>query len=314
MENLIFVINVVLPVFILVIVGYILKLSKLIDEVFIQKTSSFVYNISLPVLIFMKLYNVDINKAFDLKMILLVLSGILVTLLIGILTEKPLKLEPASKGVFVQGTFRSNYVIVGLAIISRMYGAESLAKASFLLLFALPLYNLLSVVVLTLPFHKFGPGTIKQTMYQIILNPLVIAVLLAIPFSLFQIPLAKPVATTANYLASIALPIALVGIGGTLELKKAIRASGAAMISSFVKIVLSPLIIVIMALLWDIKGEDLGILFIVFACPTAIASFVMAAGMKGNIKMAGNIVIISTLGSVFSLIVGLFLLKQFALI
>lgn len=151
LDDLLFIINIVLPVFLLVIVGIILKLLKIVDDSFVKITSNFVFKVSLPALVFMKLYNVDLERTIDVKMILIVISGIVLTYFIGFAIAKFYKLEPENEGVFVQGSFRSNYAIIGLAIILRMFGQEALSKASFLLLFALPIYNLLGVIALTLP-------------------------------------------------------------------------------------------------------------------------------------------------------------------
>ena len=144
-ENLIFIINVVLPVFLLVVVGILLKVFKVIEDGFIKTSSEFVYHVALPVLIFMKLYDVDIDSTYDSKMVILIVGGTVFTFLLALAIAKFLKLEAKNEGVFVQGAFRCNYAIVGLAIILRMYGTEAVAKASFLLLFAMPLYNLLAI-------------------------------------------------------------------------------------------------------------------------------------------------------------------------
>jgi predicted permease len=120
--------------------------------------------------------------------------------------------------------------------------------------------------------------------------------------------------TTGNYFAELALPLALVGIGGSLNIEKLKRASMLAFSSSIIKIVILPLILTLAAIFLGYRNNDLGIMFIVFACPTAIASFVMADVMGANSKLAGNIIMITTLGSVFTIAIGILLLKSFGLI
>jgi len=262
----------------------------------------------------MKLHNVEINQAFDTKMILIIIFGTLLTFVIGYIAAKYAKLEPANEGVFVQGAFRSNYAIVSMAIIIRMFGTDVAAKAAFLLLFALPLFNLLSVIALAMPFAKSDKLPARQIISEIAKNPLIIAVAISIIYSVLDIGLHSTIATTGNYLADTALPIALIGIGGSLNIKSLKQASNAAVGSSLIKIVFSPVVVVTIAWLMGIHGSDLGIIFLVFASPTAIASFVMTAGMKGNIKLAGNIIIVSTLGSIVTIILGLFILTFLDLI
>jgi predicted permease len=137
---------------------------------------------------------------------------------------------------------------------------------------------------------------------------------LAIPFSIIKFRFPDSVETTGNYLAEIALPLALLGIGGSINIHSIKEATGLAFGSSLIKNILAPLIATVAAYYIGIKGVDLGLIFIIFACPTAIVSFIMAASLKGNIRLAGNIVIISTLGSLLTMTFGLFILKLFALI
>ncbi|HEX9253189.1 MAG TPA: AEC family transporter, partial [Ignavibacteriaceae bacterium] len=112
----------------------------------------------------------------------------------------------------------------------------------------------------------------------------------------------------------LALPLALVGIGGSLNTENLKRASNLAISSSIIKIVIIPLVLTVGALLLGYRNDDLGIVFIVFAAPTAIASFVMADVMGANSRLAGNIIMITTLGSVFTISIGILLLKSFNLL
>lgn len=312
--ELLFIANVVLPVFLLVFIGILLRLINLVNDAFVKITSDFVYKVSLPALVFLKLYDVDLGRTFSLQMMAVVIIGTIAVYYISKFIALSLKLKPEDEGVFIQGAFRSNYAIVGLAIILRMFGPEAVAKASFYLLFALPVYNLLAVIVLNKPHNRGEKVNLTHTVKEIVLNPLIVGVIVAMPFSIFSIGLPGAIATTGNYLAEIALPLALLGIGGSFNMTSIKEASGLAFGSSAIKNILAPFIATIAAYYLGITGNDLGIIFVVFACPTAIASFIMAAGMKGNIRLAGNIVIISTLGSLITMTLGLFILKYLGLI
>ena len=177
----------------------------------------------------------------------------------------------------------------------------------------LPVYNVLAVIVLTVPKHQ-GKIKFKSIIADIIFNPLILAVIIALPFSFFKIRLPEMFISTGNYFADLALPLALVGIGGSLNMENLKRASTLAFFSSIIKIVILPLILTFTAIFLGYRNDDLGIMFIVFACPTAIASFVMADVMGANSKLAGNIIMITTLGSVFTIAIGILMLKSFGLI
>ena len=313
MEQIFFISNTVSPVFLIVALGYVLKRIGLIDYAFINLSSKLVFTVSLPMLIFVELSSVDFKSTFNLKQILFVYAMTLIAFTITWLITIPLIHNGKSRGVFIQGSFRSNYAIVGLAIISNLLGKNGLAKASIILVFLIPLYNILSVIALTVPVRKEKSLDYKKTLFEIIKNPLILAVVASLPFSFFKISVGPVILKTGEYLASIALPLALIGIGGSLNIKNLREASMLAFSSTFLKIILFPILFTLAAIKLGFRGDDLAMLFIIFGCPTAVASYVMAEAMGSNGKLAGNIVLISTLASVVTISAGLFILKIFGM-
>jgi len=312
-DNIVFTANIVAPVFLIIAVGYFAKRTKIINEVFVDVTSKFVFQISLPVFIFIKISQLDLSQAFEFDQIIYIYIGTIVTyLIIWAATIKFID-NPKDKSAYIQGAFRGNYAIIGLALISNLFGKDALGKATIILAFLLPLYNVLAVIVLTVPKHS-GKIEVKKAMIEIILNPLILAVIFALPFSFFKIKIPEMFLNTGGFLSELALPLALVGIGGSLNTENLKRASNLAISSSIIKIVIIPLVLTVGALLLGYRNDDLGIVFIVFAAPTAIASFVMADVMGANSRLAGNIIMITTLGSVFTISIGILLLKSFNLL
>jgi predicted permease len=312
-ENIVFTANIVAPVFLIIAVGYFAKRKKIINEVFVDVTSKLVFQISLPVFIFLEISTLDLSQVFDVDQITFITSATFITYLLIWVGTIPYIKNAEDKSAFIQGAFRGNYAIVGLALISNLFGDDALGKATLILAFLLPVYNILAVIVLTVPKHQ-GKIKFKSIFTDIIFNPLILAVIIALPFSFFKIRLPEMFISTGNYFADLALPLALVGIGGSLNIENLKRASSLAFSSSLIKIVLLPLVLTTAAFLLGYRNDDLGIMFIVFACPTAIASFVMADVMGANSKLAGNIIMITTLGSVFTIAIGILLLKSFSLI
>jgi hypothetical protein len=312
-DNIVFTANIVAPVFLIIAVGYLAKKRKIINEVFVDVTSKFVFRISLPVFIFLEISELDLSQVFDIDQIVFITSATFITYLLIWIGTFPYIKNPEDKSAFIQGAFRGNYAIVGLALISNLFGDDALGKATLILAFLLPVYNVLAVIVLTVTKHQ-GKIKFKSIIADIIFNPLILAVIIALPFSFFKIRLPEMFISTGNYFADLALPLALVGIGGSLNMENLKRASTLAFFSSIIKIVILPLILTFAAIFLGYRNDDLGIMFIVFACPTAIASFVMADVMGANSKLAGNIIMITTLGSVFTIAIGILMLKSFGLI
>lgn len=313
-DNIIFTSNVVAPVFLLVALGYFVKKINVINENFVDVTSKFVYSVSLPALVFINIAEIDLSEAIDFNQIIYIYAATLFSFFIVWIFSIPFIKEGKNLSVFVQGAYRSNFAIVGFAIISKLFGSFALGKAAIVLAFILPLYNILAVIILTVPLRKEKKLNIKSTVYEILFNPLIVAVIIGLPFSIYRIEIPSFINLTLGFLAELALPLALVGIGGSLNLQNIKKASGLAFTSSAIKIIFVPLLLTLGAYHFGYRDLDLGIMFVLFASPTAIVSFIMAEAMGANSKLAGNIVLISTVASVFTIAVGIVILKELALI
>jgi len=313
-DNIIFTGNVVAPVFLLVALGYFVKRINVINENFVDVTSKFVYSVSLPALVFINIAEIDLSEAIEFSQIIYIYSATLLSFFLIWIFSIPFIKDGKNLSVFVQGAYRSNFAIVGFAIVSKLFGSYALGKAALVLAFILPLYNILAVIILTVPLRKERKLNLKNTLYEIMFNPLIIAVVIGLIFSYFKIAIPSFINSTIGFLSELALPLALVGIGGSLNLQNIKKASGLAFTSSAVKVILVPVILTLGAYHFGFRELDLGIMFVLFASPTAIVSFIMAEAMGANSKLAGNIVLISTVASVFTIAAGIVILKELALI
>ncbi len=314
MQNFLLVLSLVIPVFLIVALGYVLKKAGLINDNFVKLSSKIVFTVSLPALIFSEISVIDLSEEVNFLVVVFIYAGTLISFGLVWITALVFVKKPTDQTVFIQGGFRGNFAIVGLALIANIYGSVNLGKASLVLAFTIPLYNILSVIALTVPLHKSDNFSYPGTLLEIVKNPLIIAVMAAIPFSVFNIPIPYTLSTTINYLAKLALPLALLGIGGFLDLGDLLHSSADAFFASVIKLVLIPIAATLAALWMGFRGDDLGIIFILFSCPTAIASFIMAEAMGSNSRLAANILLITTLGSVLTITLGLFILKENGLI
>jgi malonate transporter len=310
MQNLIFSLQVVAPVFIIVFLGVLLKRWQLINDLFITTSIKLAFNIAMPALVFIKIAETDFFQVFQPGQITFVLTATLISFLFAWLVSGYLTDNGRSKGAFIQGSYRGNYAIIGFAVILNMLGENGLAKAAIILSFVMPLYNVLAVIALTVPTRNEKNTHQGKIIKEILTNPLIIAAVLAFPFSFFNIPLHPILANTGNYLAALALPLALISIGGLLSFRSIQKRMREAFAAVFLKIVLFPLLFTALAYQVGFRGDDLGIMYVLFASPTAIASFIMAKAMDSDAELAANILLISTLGSVFTISIGVFILKS----
>ncbi len=311
LQSLQFTAGVVIPIFVIVVLGYLLQRTKLIDDAFINTASRLVFMVALPTLVFMSIASTDFHAVFNPAQLGFVFAGVLLSFsATWWLAARWIK-TPEDIGAFVQGAFRSNYGIIGLALSYNLFGNDGLSQASMLLALVIPMFNVLSVIALTVPMQERDGGgiSIRQIMGAVIRNPLIIAVLLALPFSYFGLHLPETLDTTGQYFANLTLPLALLTIGGTLDLKSLRRSSGMAFWSSAIKLVLVPVLMTSVAALMGFSGQDLAMLFVLFGSPTAAAAFVMARAMGANARLSANIILITTLGSIITLSSGIFILR-----
>jgi len=314
MQNILFSINTVAPVFLIIFLGLVLKRSNFIDDNFVRLSSKLVFTVALPALIFEELASTDFLTKFHIDQIIFSYTGILVFFILIWLLATILTDDGHNQGAFIQGSYRSNFAIVGLALISNIFGADAVEKAAIILAFIMPLFNILAVIALTYPLKKHKPVPISKTLLDIITNPLIIAMLVSLPFSFFHINIPEVFQTTIGYIADITLPLALIGVGASLNFRSLKNDFKLALLASFIKIMLLPMILTYIGYKIGFIGEDIGILFILFATPTAIASYIMADAMGSNQKLAGSIIMLSTLGSIFTISFGIYILRYLELI
>lgn len=310
METLLFTLNLVTPIFIIVFLGYFLRKLKLIDDSFSRKASKLVFSVCLPALIFIQLSGENLIAIINVKQLVFCYVGMILFYIFFWLVAARYIKNRRDQGPFIQGSFRSNYGVIGLAFAALMMTGAGMAKAALLLAVIIPLNNVLAVVALTLPTAQESTISKRKTLLAVFQNPMIVATIVSLPFSLFAIPVPEIMQKTGDYLAAMTLPLALLAIGGTLDIHTLRKDNTFALLGSFFKIILQPLVMVPVAIILGFRNDDLLLIFLLFATPSAVAGYIMADAMGCNARLAGNIVLISTAGAVVTMAAGIFLLKS----
>lgn len=299
--------DVTLPVFAMVFVGLILKRLKWIDSAFVSTASALVFRATLPTLIFLSLVKADLSVALDVSLMVFFAVATLGQFLLSWVWAHYCVVRE-NRGIYVQGAFRGNCGVVGLALAAGMYGNYGLSAGSLLLGVVIVMYNALSVVVLA----TYQPGQStdwRSLLKHVATNPLIISVFAALPFTAFSIPLPSWLVTSGDYFASLTLPLALICIGATLSASSIRDSRQVALGASLMKMVTLPVISTVAAWLLGFSGAQLGLLFLFFASPTAAASFVMVKAIGGNVALSANIIAITTLMASITVTLGVFTLR-----
>ncbi|BAP43490.1 auxin efflux carrier [Pseudomonas sp. StFLB209] len=299
--------NVTAPVFAMLFMGVFLKRIGAINDGFIVTASSLVFNVTMPALLFMGIVHADLSTALQPDLLIFfTLSTLLSFALLWGWAIWRIPFE--DRGVYVQGAFRGNNGVVGLALAASMYGSHGISVGAILAAMVILYYNALSTMILAVysPVIKSDPWSVIKSVLS---NPLIISVIVASPFAYYGVRLPTWFETSANYLAQMTLPLALICIGGTLSLASLRKSGKMAVGASLMKMVWLPLICTLAAWAYGFRGAELGILFLYFASPTAASSYIMARSANGNYELAAAIIVLTTLAAAVTTNIGIFLLQ-----
>ncbi len=316
MDNIIVSFNVIAPVFFLMVLGYLLvNYTSLADRQLTKQANAIVFKIFLPCMLFYNVYQSDIGAEIQsrIKLCIWAAGGLIILfILLCLIVPKVVKQEN-QQGVVIQGIFRSNYVIFGVAVVQNMYGSKSTTTAAILSAILVPMYNFLAVVALSI-FGEKRETDWKKIIMDIIKNPLILSSMLGVVFSLLGIRLPTAVDTTVQDLAKLSTPIAFMILGGDLDFSKV---KGNLKLSSVVltiKLVILPLIMIPMVAMMGYRDADLLSALLAYQTPVAVSSYIMAQQAGADGQLAGQLVVFSSVLSIFTLFVTIFILRTMGML
>ena len=306
--------TIVLPIFLIIGLGTLLKQLRLFDEAFLQQTNRLVYVVFLPLLLFYKIGKADFSSFFNAPLVIGSSLVIVIVFTLSYFYTGKRQYSAAIRGSFCQGAFRGNLAYIGLAICLNAYGEDGLTKAGILMGFLVPVLNLFAILALLLPHHGRDQEKPPSLIAQTILNPLIIASFLGIIWSFWSLPIPLIIDRSLNITTGLALPLALLAIGGGFSFERLKGDLKLAGLASAIKLVLLPLLAFLLLVPMGVTGSDLGIGILIAGTPAATATYIMAQQMKGDAELAGSIVMLSTLASAFSYTILLLLFKSTGLL
>jgi len=312
-DNLIFSLNATMPVFLMMVLGYILNKTSLVDDDFANKLNKFVFIAPLPVQIFKNLADADFHSVWNGKIVLFCFGATLLSILIlfgcsFLLKDKSLQAE------FIQGGFRSSQALLGAALLQNIYG--STGYLALILIGAVPLYNVTAVTILTImkPGGKLNRKTILKTLKGIVTNPIIISIVVGLLWSMLRIPQPVIFQKTVSSFAATAAPLGLIALGASIDFKKAAGCLKPSLVSSAFKLIILNALFLPLAVLMGCRGEMLVAILVMLASPTTVSCFSMARSMGHDGVLSSSTVMLTTIFSSFTLTGWLYLLKTLSLI
>lgn len=316
MENFIYSINVTMPIFLVMVIGYILKQIGMLNDNFVTVANKFNFKVTLPFMLFKDIAGVDIKAVFDIKYVLFcaIVSTICFWVVWG--TAKLLVRDKTIRGAFVQSSFRGSAAVMGLAFIQNIYGSS--AMGPLMIVSAVPLYNIFSVIVLTFEANDSTgidkKAKIRQAGINICKNPIILSILAGLIVGLLGIQFPTLVNKTVSNVAQMATPLALITIGAGFEGRKALAKIAPTMAASTIKLVLQPLVFLPVAAWMGFSGEKMIAILIMLASPTTPSCYIMAKSMNNDGVLTASVIVTTTLLAAFTLTGWIFILKSVGLI
>lgn len=317
LDSFLYSINAVLPMCLIMLLGRLLS-GRIVPKEFFELCDKLVFKVTLPLLLFQSVaeseFSLEDGDLFLFAFATVALSIAIPWILVPIFLK-----DNAKRGALIQGMFRSNAAILGLPLAELLFGQQGRAKFSIFISITLILFNVCSVILLTVysPERSASDrrGIIGEILKGIVKNPLVIGTLLGIPFMLIDaLQMPQAIAITVDYLAGVTTPLALLSLGASVAFTRDSGRLSLAVVATAVKSLILPAAATACAYFAGFRGVDLGTLFILCAVPSAAASYIMSKNMKSDYILSGQIVVMTTVASLLTMFAGLFIMRQAGLI
>lgn len=314
MADFIFSLNATLPIFLIMVLGWFLMRIGLFNKEFNKVADKYVFKVALPVLLFKDIATADIRSDFNLTFVLFcMVTTTIMFLAIWGLSYIFIK-DKTQVGAFAQASARGSAAVLGIAFINNIYGNSGMAP--LMIVSAVPLYNILSVIILTFSSSAKDSknSNIKKACINVVKNPIIIGIFLGLPFSIFGINIPAIPLKAVTSIAQTATPIALLVVGAGFEGAKAIKKIKLTSIATFIKLVLLPLIFFPFAIAFGFRSSELVAILVMLGSPTTVTCYIMAKNMGNDEVLSSSIVVMATLLSSVTLTGWIFVLKVRGLI
>ncbi len=314
MESLKLSLEAVTPIFLMMLLGYVLKRMRFVDEKVFDSINKLVFKIFLPVLLFHNIYQTKSAQGFGIAANLFTFTAIAVLCVfaIGLLAVFFITKDNAKRGVILQGFFRTNFAILGVPLVSYICGDDTTGLSALMVALVVPLFNILGVISLEL--FKGGTIHLKKILKGIVTNPLIIGCVAGMVFLLFKIELPQVLEKTVSDIAHVASPLALVVLGAGFTFTSIKGYVKENVIVLLARLVVLPAIILFLAAYLGFQGEAFACLLVTFGGPIAVSSFSMAQQMGGDKTLAGQLVVLTSAFCILTLFVWIFVFGSLGII
>lgn len=324
-ETFLYALRAILPILLIILLGYVVRRIGSWDGEFYRQLNRLCFRLFLPVQLFCSVYAIEELSDLNWRLVGFQFAGVLACALVGMLAAKLLVPDRRQKGVVVQAAFRSNQAILGLPLAQGLGGEAAMAYASVATSVCVPLFNLLAVLTLT----YYGDGgkrpPAKVLLKRIVTNPLIIGALSGLLLAALRqaVPALDLRRLPSLYqamqnLSKVASPVMLFVLGAALDFRAVRRLLPQLSLGILLRLVASPVLILGAGILLrnplGLTAVEMPTLITVCASPVAVSSAVMVQEIGGDDQLASQLVVWSSVLSMGSVFVIVYLLRLWGLL
>jgi len=299
MESFLIALNAVMPFFIYIAFGYLVRTIGIADESFLKKLNQMVFKVFFPIMMFCNLYTVNPGEGFHGRLIATALLSLMVVIGISVLIVPHIVRENPRRGVVIQALYRSNVALFMIPLTASLYGESSQALATMLLAFMVPLYNVMAVIILEV--YRNGDINPVALLKNIIKNPMICGAAAGFLCFLLKIKIPACVMKPLQQYSDLCTPLGMFVLGGTLKFSRFRTDLRCVTTTLAVKMVVIPAVMLGVGFAMGFSPVERFNLLAIYATPVAASSYPMAQSMGGDGDLAGELVVMSTLFSVVTL-------------
>jgi predicted permease len=301
-----------MPVFIVMVLGYILSQIGFLSDEFINIGNKLVFKVTLPVLLFTQMASIDIYSDFDSRYVFFCAFTTSVSFFgIWILAHIFIKNKKII-GEFVQASYRSSAAILGAAYITNIYGNAGMLP--LMMIGSVPLFNIYAVLVLTLESpQQVKDGQLKKRLLNafvnILKNPIIDSIALGLVSSALRLKFPVLVNKSMSSVASMTTPLSLIAIGGSFSAKNMFRSIKYTTVVSTIKLLVLPAIFLPIAVKLGFTDQKLVALMVMLGGCSTPTCYVMAQNMGHEGTLSSGAVVMTTLFSTVTLTFWIFIAR-----
>lgn len=314
------IIAITLPVFSIIILGKVLSISHFMTTPQRDFITKLTYRIALPILVFNAISKETIDKLFQPSLFVATFGSVLITATLFFILAKMFKLSENLASAFIFSSYWANTAYVGFPIALNAFGQEGLSQAAIINAFCVPLYIPLSLMITNF-FRRKSNKPNSVNIFQILNNPIIIAIILGLIVSLIRsilpsqvssnnavLNFSKVITSCLDLIGSMGLPLALIAVGASIKFDTIKKVPHLLVVVFMGKMVLIPaLAISIIKLLFPGTPQvTVAVAAIILGTPQAVASYVIAKeeGIAEDFVSAS--LAFTTLGSIISIPIWLY--------